>query len=328
MRGRYLPLLFIVLLILLSSCSTPASAPSVGSMHSDDAFSETSASDTPLSASFSPFPTIPSANVYVTPTGLTIAPADKDNTGDGEDWDAGDDEEGDGDWEDGDEEGSDDGYGFPDETTSPHAMGFGSLPKSLLGINPVSTDNYSPDKVTDYLLSGLSEFQDSYFVVKAEVNSGKLYLYMTDDVCIDADKAYQYLKSTFSLSDSDIISLPLFSDDSCEIHSGKMYTSDEWDIENGIEPDDYDSEYDYNSVELKEIALPDPVPVAVNAQIVLVDYGEYFAKDDDETGCRITTKQFEDFLLYNNGENLEYLWNLWFKYSNGEITAIAEQYDP
>jgi hypothetical protein len=70
------------------------------------------------------------------------------------------------------------------------------------------------------------------------------------------------------------------------------------------------------------------VPVSDDALIYLVDYGFYFTKDD-EYGCTITAQQFKDFLLGKNSkDNLDSLENLWFKYSNNEITAVAEQYLP
>lgn len=218
--------------------------------------------------------------------------------------------------------------GYPDETTSPHACGFGSLPKDLFRIKPVSAGSFDPDKAADYIIGAESEFEDCYWVDKAKLDNGRLYLYITDSVSIDADTAYQYLKTTFSLSDDDILALPMFAESDCALYDGKMYTPDGWDLKNGIMPEDFDSEYNYNGISLKDITLPNPVPVADNASIFLVDYGFYFTSESDN-GCTVTTKQFEDYLLGESAEdNLDCLSNIWFKYSNNEITAIAEQYIP
>lgn len=210
---------------------------------------------------------------------------------------------------------------YPEETISPHSFGFGSLPVDLLGIKPISTDSFDSYNAENYLLANKTGFEDYYFVNKAKLENGKLNLYLTDSVSIDADTAYQYLKKTFSLSDNDILDLFMFSENGCTLHDGKMYTPDEWDIKNGIQPEYYDEDYNYNSIVLGDITLPKPVTVADNAVIILFNYSE--------NGGTITTKQFEDYLLGENGEdNLEYLNNLWFKYSNNEITALVEEYTP
>lgn len=215
----------------------------------------------------------------------------------------------------------DDVRSYPEETISPHSFGFGSLPVDLLGIKPISTESFDPDNAEAYLLANKSGFEDYYFVNSAKFENGKLNLYLTDSVSMDADTAYQYLKETFSLSDNDILNLFMFSENGCTLHNGKMYTPEGWDLENGIQPEDYDEDYNYNSVVLSDVVLPKPVPVADNAVIILFNYGE--------NGGTLTTKQFKDFLLGENGEdNLEYLSNLWFKYSNNEITALVEEYAP
>lgn len=215
---------------------------------------------------------------------------------------------------------------FPKETVSPHASGFGSLPISLLGIQPAPAGSFDPGLAEDYILADKLEFEDCYWIDKAELKSGKLYLYLTDSVSIDADTAYQYLKTKFSLPDDDILSLPMFSDSDCALYEGKMYTPDGWNLKNGDEPEGYDSEYNYNSIYLSDIKLPAPLPVADSANIVLVDSGHYFTADG-EHGCIVTTNQFADYLLGSSAEDyLSNLNNLWFKYSNNEINGIAEQY--
>lgn len=202
----------------------------------------------------------------------------------------------------------------------PASYEFGSLPKSLLGINDTQAETFDPDKVTGYLLASPINFEHYYSITDMQVSDGNLSLIIADGIDVDADDAYQYLKEQFSLSDDMIMQLPLFS--GCSIHEGEMYTQEQLDYINGIEPE-WCEEYNLNSIGLGEIQLPKPVPVADDADIILVDY------DDTLEGYHLTVPQFIEYMQYMKADNQDSsLWGVWFKYSNGEITAMIEAYAP
>ncbi len=218
-------------------------------------------------------------------------------------------------------------YGVPidrgdltDDIYDPGAAGYGSLPKLLLGIEDIPAETFDPDKVIDYLLTCDIYLEEYSYIEDFQVLDGRLSLCITDNIFIDADDAFQYLKTEFHLEDDIIKQLPLFSD--CAIHNGKMYTSDQWNYENDPDAGEYE-ECNLNGIELKELTTPSAVPVAGNAQIILVDY------KDTGRGYYLTVQQFIEYLTNNKAEDGSIcLGSIWFKCSDSVITALIEEYVP
>lgn len=205
------------------------------------------------------------------------------------------------------------------DVIEPQACGYGSLPKQLLGVNDVSAEIFDPGKVTEYLLASPLHFEDHYDIRGMQISNGHLSLNITDSISIDADEAYQYLKSKFPQSDKIIEKLPLFS--GCSLHGGTMWTQDAWDHENGIEAESEDD--NLNGIGLAEIDLPSEVPLADDAQIILVDNA------DTCRGYYLNVQQFTGYLQNMKAEEGSIsISGVWFIYSNGEIKALIEEYVP
>lgn len=295
-------LIVIVSILILSACAAPA-APVMftpASVQSDD-----------VASVFLP----PAVSPSVIVTDTQITPADEGDT----DWDGG------------------DTYVLtPEEQTlqnivsDPGSYGYGPLPIQKPQISYADLSKFDPDKISDYLLSGLdNNFVGNFNLYKASLTNGKLYLTIYYDVYVDVNTAYKYLKNTFKLPDEEILGFDMFSDSECAIHDGCMYTGLAWDFKNDtmsneeeISLDEID--LDPNAIGVDTIVLP-KMEVAEDAVITLVDWNTEYLP----AGCQYTTDEFANLILKgkNKSDNIDVgLGNLWFKYDGNVITGIAEEY--
>lgn len=199
----------------------------------------------------------------------------------------------------------------------PKSNGYGFLPFTKPEISETNMTYFNPDIIADYLVTGLNDLGGYQYINSAKREDDKLYLSIKYYVYVDPDPAYQYLKSTFDLSDDEILSLRVFSESGCYLQGGHMVT-------------DLGSERDICSgIPITEISLPQ-MTVADDAVITIQTY---FPTDEYAysgiISFRITTTQFADYILEGKNENDEIMLNnVWFKYSGGVVTGIAEQYAP
>jgi hypothetical protein len=197
----------------------------------------------------------------------------------------------------------------------PTASGYGPLPVPKPQISDADKKEFNRDKISDYLISSLYDELDGYlYIKKASLKDGEFYLTVEYDIYADISSIYEYLRNSFSLPDKEIIKI--FSSDNCCMHNGKMYTQLAWNYLNGTASDEEEegiaiSGLDPNYVGIGDIELP-PMSVAENAMIVLYDM-------ENDKAIQLTCDQFADW---------EVDGNVWFKYSDGEITGIAEEYCP
>ena len=195
--------------------------------------------------------------------------------------------------------------------------GYDYLPMSIPKISDADWQTFNSDLLMDYLAQ---EACHENRIEKAEMIDGVLYLTVSDNPYFwHVDEAYCFLKEQFSLSDEEILALPLFS--GCLIEDEMMFLSEEDYIKwNADDPEDFFDDFGY--IALDQVMF-DPVPVAADATVTLFDYDETWEYYD------LTMSEFTDYVL--NGRTASdfeaddiYLDSMVFGYSDGVITAILQ----
>lgn len=212
----------------------------------------------------------------------------------------------------------------------PDSEGYEIIPGTLAPLTEADKTAFNSDKVYSYLAEdgALTSSDYSYDINKAQLKDGSLDLFLTVEIALaDVNDAYQDLKSKHSLADGQILSIPAFS--GCVIHDGVMYTNaDAYQARQGY--DTYsDWQKDYNgfansSGGVVKYAVNDPVPVSAGADIILYNF------DGSGTYTRVPMQQFSFFLLNSDNKtqaqdgSVYSLSFVYFKYSNGEISAVYQ----
>lgn len=199
-----------------------------------------------------------------------------------------------------------------------------TLPAAIPSISEADMKKFSPDKASDYLAAA-SLVRHSFEIQSAHLSGGNLYLVIKDSRSIDnVNNAYLYLKNTFSLTDKDILNIPLFTD--CFINDGFMFCS-EYVYENMKSSsslnDWLESDNQVNELDLDEVTLP-PVPVSEDLKASLIDSNGNYKN--------MSYSQFKDYVLGGKTESDFdtdglYLDSIYFNSKDGYITDIFQNYD-
>lgn len=191
----------------------------------------------------------------------------------------------------------------PPEEDNPYVWEY--LPGSVPEISDDDLDKFNPKKIVDYLAA---VGQHNYRIVKSETTDGKLFLTIEDSRYIFIDEVYEYLAIDFSLTDAEILKIPIFSE--CIIKDGEMYVNKD-EYEHLHAGDDLND--DYFCFNIDEITL-DPIPVSKDAKITLYD-------DEKSENYELTMDEFKVVLSQITNHDLT---DMYFKYENGEITKIFQ----
>lgn len=214
---------------------------------------------------------------------------------------------------------------------SPEKDGCTLIPGSVPDIAAADNKSFKAYKVYGYLAKDgcISDKDYWYTLDSAEQKDGKLCLTLTLNITfVDINNPYQDLKKKYSVSDKDILKMPLFKD--CVINGGTLFASEDV-LDDRRQYDSYKAWQDDNNgfancpEEGYTFKLPASIPVSDNPDIILFDFS-----DKDSGGYSpVKIQDFEKYVLnpdnirsYGDGKYL--LDNLYFKFSGGEITAIYE----
>lgn len=192
----------------------------------------------------------------------------------------------------------------PPEEDNPYVWEF--LPGSVPEISEEDLAKFDPEKIVDYLAA---VGQHNYRIAKVEESDERLLLTIEDSRYIFINDAYEYLTIDFSLTDDEILSIPIFKE--CIIEDGEMYVN-EYEYEHLLAEDDFYD--DYYCFDIDKITLG-PMPVSKDAKITLYD-------DEKGENYELTMEEFKAVVLSPSANSD--LTDMYFKYENGEIIKVFQ----